>query len=80
MPTVDWGTLDMPAAGLQQPYSFGDPVTMNNNIGGIIPGAGQLTGSDASSPLPPMYAGTTASGSDVDALNDVDWVSIKFLL
>jgi hypothetical protein len=74
MPTVDWGTFDMPAASLQQPYSFGDPVTMDN-MGGIVPGAGQHTGSDTS---PPMYAGTTSSGSDADALNDVDWVSFVF--
>jgi hypothetical protein len=81
MPTVDWGTFDMPASmgGMQQPYSFNDPITMDN-IGGMIPGAIQYTGSDGSSPRLPMYAGTTASGSDVDALNEIDWVSTIFLL
>jgi len=92
MPSVDWGTIDLPASAstfpqpqsASAPYSFSElPSPMA--AGGLGPasrlhGHDQQYGSDANSPAAAIYGGmrqgtSSSSPMDMDALNEIDWVS-----
>lgn len=91
MPTVDWGSIDLPATATfqvpQQPLASPDAFNPNNftqgmSTGGLMPtpiaSASQRQSSDGSSPAGQLY-GSGSGGSPMDALNEIDWV-YAFLL
>jgi hypothetical protein len=80
MPTVDWGTFEMPASIPASSYS-GIPPT--NYAGNLLPGAAQQGGNNTESPNSAIYGGTgmvvgQSDGSPMDAIDDIDWVSSLF--
>jgi hypothetical protein len=76
MPTVDWGTFDMPESISVSAYS-GLPLA--DTAGSLMPNAAQQGISNNSSPNSTMYEGGILSGPNsnttMDAINDIDWVS-----
>lgn len=77
IPTVDWGTIDLPASlpiSQQQTYSDFHLTTPAQRYASV---AEHTAGSNASSPNSAVYGmtpGSTGSNS-MDAINDIDWVS-----
>jgi len=86
MPTVDWGSIELPASAstFPQPQSSPAPYSFNA-YAPPVPTAGsgpatmlQRQSSDTISPAAAIYGGMktgTAGSSPMDALNDIDWVS-----
>ncbi|KAF1843909.1 uncharacterized protein K460DRAFT_291176 [Cucurbitaria berberidis CBS 394.84] len=94
MPTIDWGTIDLPAsaATFQQPRQpLPPPESFSHRhrsfAGGSIPtnmmaSTGQRQGSDGSSPGAAIHAymvSGTADSSPMDALNEIDWNDIELM-
>lgn len=78
IPTVDWGTFDMPASIPVSSYS-GIPPT-NYTGTSMVQNAVQEGGNDSDSPNSAIYGGVgmaagPSNGNTMDAVNDIDWVS-----
>jgi hypothetical protein len=76
MPTVDWGTFDMPESNSVSAYNGISPMS---TTGGLMLNTAQQGGSNASSPNSAIQGGGVAAGpgsnATMDAINDIDWVS-----
>lgn len=80
IPTVDWGTFDMPSP---MPVSSYSGISPTNYTSTLLPDAAQQVGDDADSPQSVMYGGIgmmagSTNGNIMDAVNDIDWVSDIF--
>ncbi|KAI4697751.1 uncharacterized protein J4E84_000884 [Alternaria hordeiaustralica] len=77
MPTVDWGTIDMPATVSVSTYD----VIPGNSPSNLMPTTAQQGESSNSSPNSTMYEGGMTAGSNgntaMDAINDIDWNDIE---
>lgn len=75
IPTVDWGTIDIPATVSVSAY---DSIP-GNSPRNLMPNTAQQGESSNSSPNSTMYEGGMAAGLNsntaMDAINDIDWVS-----
>jgi hypothetical protein len=80
IPTVDWGTFDMPSP---MPVSSYSGISPTNYTSTLLPDAAQQVGDDTDSPQSVMYGGSgmmagSTNGNIMDAVNDIDWVSDIF--
>ncbi|KAF1830549.1 hypothetical protein BDW02DRAFT_507333 [Decorospora gaudefroyi] len=85
MPTIDWGTIDMPtslpSAGLQPPQYNNFTATANTtnpNTNPMPTAAVPSLRNDTLSPNPAIYGTGPGPGTTtIDAINDIDWNDVE---